>query len=184
MESINLNLLAYFAASSTQPPSPGRLIVGITKAVVSQSGCPAEQELKTDLLFGPQRRVEPRSRRLLHARFVMILGDPKSIRRAARTNAAMGLLRIAAPNDYGSCTLAPLVAAFSRKYPACRVDLMLADSKIDLVETSRSLDRSGGSTIRTARPKNWRFSSIAGGRTGRRQERRCGAAGRPATCHS
>jgi DNA-binding transcriptional LysR family regulator len=45
----------------------------------------------------------------------------------------MGLLRIAAPNDYGSCTLAPLVAAFSRKYTACRVGLLLADSKIDLV---------------------------------------------------
>jgi DNA-binding transcriptional LysR family regulator len=52
----------------------------------------------------------------------------------AQANAKpMGLLRIAAPNDYGSCTLAPLAAAFSKQFPACRVDLLLADTKVDLV---------------------------------------------------
>ena len=137
MESINLNRLAYFAAvvdAASFTRAADRL--GITKAVVSQQVARLEQELKTDLLVRTTRRVEPtEAGRLLHARCVMILGEAENaFAELAQTNAApMGLLRIAAPNDYGSCTLAPLVAAFSRKYPACRVDLMLADSKIDLV---------------------------------------------------
>ena len=137
MESINLNRLAYFAAvvdAASFTRAADRL--GITKAVVSQQVARLEQELKTDLLVRTTRRVEPtEAGRLLHARCVMILGEAENaFAELAQSNTEpMGLLRIAAPNDYGSCTLAPLVAAFSRKYPACRVDLLLADSKIDLV---------------------------------------------------
>jgi DNA-binding transcriptional LysR family regulator len=137
MESINLNRLAYFAAvvdAASFTRAADRL--GITKTVVSQQVARLEQELKTALLVRTTRRVEPtEAGRLLHARCVMILREAESaFAELAQTNAApMGLLRIAAPNDYGSCTLARLVTAFSRKYPACRVDLMLADSKIDLL---------------------------------------------------
>ena len=127
------NRLAYFAAvvdAASFTRAADRL--GITKAVVSQQVDRLEQELKTDLLVRTTRRVEPtEAGRLLHARCVMILGEAENaFAELAQSNAEpMGLLRIAAPN----CTLAPLVAAFSRKYPTCRVDLLLADSKIDLV---------------------------------------------------
>ena len=137
METFNLNRLAYFAAvvdAASFTKAADRL--GITKAVVSQQVARLEQELKTGLLVRTTRRVEPtEAGRLLHARCVMILGEAENaFAELAQSNAEpMGLLRIAAPNDYGACTLAPLVAAFSRKYPACRVDLILADSKIDLV---------------------------------------------------
>src|SRR5256885_4016721 len=137
MESINLNRLAYFAAvvdAASFTRAADRL--GITKTVVSQQVAKLEQELKTGLLVRTTRRVEPtEAGRLLHARCVMILREAENaFAELAQTNAEpMGLLRIAAPNDYGSCTLAPLAAAFSRKHPACRVDLILADSKIDLV---------------------------------------------------
>ena len=43
------------------------------------------------------------------------------------------MLRIAAPNDYGASMIAPLADKFARKYPACGVDLILSDTKIDLV---------------------------------------------------
>jgi DNA-binding transcriptional LysR family regulator len=43
------------------------------------------------------------------------------------------MLRIAAPNDYGASTIAPIAASFIRKYPACRVELLLADTKMDLL---------------------------------------------------
>jgi DNA-binding transcriptional LysR family regulator len=141
LESINLNRLAYFAAvvdAASFTRAADRL--GITKAVVSQQVARLEQELKTDLLVRTTRRVEPtEAGRLLHARCVMILGEAENaFAELAQSNTEpMGLLRIAAPNDYGSCTLAPLVAAFSRKYPACRVDLLLADSKIDLNQLAR-----------------------------------------------
>jgi DNA-binding transcriptional LysR family regulator len=137
MQSINLNRLAYFAAvvdAASFTRAADRL--GITKTVVSQQVARLEQELKTSLLVRTTRRVEPtEAGRLLHARCVMILREAEvALAELAQTNAEpMGLLRIAASNDYGSCRLAPVVAAFSKKFPACRVDLMLADTKIDLV---------------------------------------------------
>ena len=137
MESINLNRLAYFAAVVDAAPftrAADRL--GITKTVVSQQVARLEQELKTSLLVRTTRRVEPtEAGRLLHARCLMILREAENaFAELAQANAKpVGLLRIAAPNDYGSCTLAPLAAAFSKQFPACRVDLLLADTKVDLV---------------------------------------------------
>jgi DNA-binding transcriptional LysR family regulator len=137
MHPINLNRLAYFAAvvdAASFTRAADRL--GITKTVVSQQVARLEQELKTGLLVRTTRRVEPtEAGRLLHARCVMILREAEAaLAELAQTNARpMGLLRIAAPNDYGTYTLAPIAAAFSKKYPACRVDLILADTKIDLV---------------------------------------------------
>jgi DNA-binding transcriptional LysR family regulator len=137
VESINLNRLAYFAAvvdAASFTRAADRL--GITKTVVSQQVARLEQELKTSLLVRTTRRVEPtEAGRLLHARCVMILREAENaFAELAEANAKpMGLLRIAAPNDYGSCTLAPLAAAFSKQFPACRVDLLLADTKVDLV---------------------------------------------------
>jgi len=137
MESINLNRLAYFAAvvdAASFTRAADRL--GITKTVVSQQVARLEQELKTSLLVRTTRRVEPtEAGRLLHARCLMILREAENaFAELAQANAKpMGLLRIAAPNDYGSCTLAPLAAAFSKQFPACRVDLLLADTKVDLV---------------------------------------------------
>ncbi|MCK1709162.1 MULTISPECIES: LysR family transcriptional regulator [unclassified Bradyrhizobium] len=137
MESINLNRLAYFAAvvdAGSFTRAADRL--GITKTVVSQQVARLERELKTGLLVRTTRRVEPtEAGRLLHARCVMILHEAEAaVAELAQTNAEpIGLLRIAAPNDYGSYRLAPLAAAFSKRFPACRVDLMLADTKIDLI---------------------------------------------------
>jgi len=137
MEPINLNRLAYFAAvvdAGSFTRAAERL--GITKAVVSQQVSRLEAELKTSLLLRTTRRVEPtEAGRLLHARCVMILREAEdAFGELARSNAEpMGLLRIAAPSDYGASTIAPLAAAFSRRYPACNVDLMLSDAKVDLV---------------------------------------------------
>lgn len=137
MESINLNRLAYFAAvvdAASFTRAADRL--GITKTVVSQQVARLELELKTSLLVRTTRRVEPtEAGRLLHARCLMILREAENaFAELSQANAEpMGMLRIAAPNDYGACTLAPLAAAFSKKFPACGVDLLLADAKIDLV---------------------------------------------------
>ncbi|MGC2774478.1 MAG: LysR substrate-binding domain-containing protein [Bradyrhizobium sp.] len=137
MEPINLNRLVYFAAvvdAASFTRAADRL--GITKAVVSQQVAQLERELKTDLLVRTTRRVEPtEAGRLLHARCAAILREAESaMAELAQSNAApMGLLRIAAPNDYGTCILAPIATAFSRTYPACRVDLILADSRLDLI---------------------------------------------------
>ena len=137
MESINLNRLAYFAAvvdAGSFTRAAERL--GITKTVVSQQVARLEAELKTALLLRTTRRVEPtEAGRLLHARCIMILREAENaVDELAQTNAApMGALRVAAPNDYGASMIAPLAARFARKYPACSVDLILSDTKIDLI---------------------------------------------------
>lgn len=137
METINLNRLAYFAAvvdAGSFTRAAERL--GITKTVVSQQVARLEAELKTALLLRTTRRVEPtEAGRLLHARCIMILREAEdAVDELAQTNAEpMGVLRIAAPNDYGASMIAPLAAKFARKYPTCGVDLILSDAKIDLV---------------------------------------------------
>ena len=169
MEPINLNRLVYFAAvvdASSFTRAAGRL--GISKAVVSQQVAQLERELRTDLLVRTTRRVEPtEAGRLLHARCAAILREAESaMAELAQTNAApMGLLRIAAPNDYGTCTLAPIVTAFSRAYPACRVELILSDSKIDLVASQIDLSIRVGwlddSTLQTRRIGSFRQLLVA-----------------------
>jgi DNA-binding transcriptional LysR family regulator len=46
----------------------------------------------------------------------------------------MGLLRVSAPYLYGRRYLAPVIADFLRRYPALRIELVLADRTVDLVE--------------------------------------------------
>lgn len=137
MEAINLNRLAYFAAvvdAGSFTKAADRL--GITKTVVSQQVARLEAELKTSLLVRTTRKVEPtQAGRKLHARCVMILREAEdAVDELSEARAApMGRLRIAAPNDYGTSMIAPVAARFARRYPACMVDLVLSDARIDLV---------------------------------------------------
>lgn len=137
MEAINLNRLAYFAAVvDTGSFTRAAERLGITKAVVSQQVAKLEDELKTALLMRTTRRVEPtEAGRVLHARSVLILRDAEdAIGEVTRANIEpSGVLRVAAPNDYGTSRIAPLAAAFSQLYPACRVELVLSDARIDPV---------------------------------------------------
>lgn len=137
MDVINLNRLAYFAAVvDTGSFTKAAERLGITKTVVSQQVTRLENELKTSLLARTTRRVEPtEAGRMLHARCITILREAEdAVDELAEANAEpMGVLRIAAPNDYGASAIAPLVARFSKRYPACTVDLVLSDTRTDLV---------------------------------------------------
>ncbi|TDR85275.1 LysR family transcriptional regulator [Enterovirga rhinocerotis] len=137
MEAINLNRLAYLTAVvDTGSFTRAAERLGITKTVVSQQVARLERELQTTLLMRTTRRVEPtEAGRLLHARSVMILRDAEdAIAEIAQSNVEpRGMLRIAAPNDYGASTVSPIVAAFTRRYPACQVDLVLSDARTDLL---------------------------------------------------
>lgn len=137
MNTISLNRFAYFVAvvdAGSFTSAAERL--GITKAVVSQQVARLEAELKTTLLARTTRRVEPtEAGRTFYARCVMILREAEhAVGELAQANAEpMGVLRIAAPNDYGAIVVAPRAAAFSQRFPACTVELVLADAKIDLI---------------------------------------------------
>ncbi|OBZ92197.1 LysR family transcriptional regulator [Pararhizobium polonicum] len=137
MEHFNLNRLAYFAAvvdAGSFTKAARRL--GITKTVVSQQVARLEEELKTSLLLRTTRRVEPTEAGLLfYARCASILREAHdAIGEVTRSNASPeGVLRIAAPNDYGVSRIAPIAAAFTQRYPACKIELLLDDARADLV---------------------------------------------------
>ncbi|MBF0889363.1 LysR family transcriptional regulator [Gluconobacter cadivus] len=143
MEVVNLNRLAYFSAVvDTGSFTRAAERLGITKTVVSQQVSKLEEELKTTLLMRTTRRVEPtESGRLLHARSVIILREAEdAVAEVASFNVEpSGVLRVAAPNDYGASKIAPLAAAFSQRYPACQVDLILSDARIDPVSNQIDL---------------------------------------------
>src|SRR5581483_4673128 len=137
MQAINLNRLAYFAAvvdAGSFTRAAERL--GITKTVVSQQVARLEAEVGVNLLVRTTRRVQPtEAGRMLHSRSVAILreaGDAFS--ELAHVNAApRGTLRVTAPNDYGTSVVAPVMATFVARHPACQVELLLSDAKIDLI---------------------------------------------------
>lgn len=137
MDAVNLNRFAYFAAvvdTGSFTKAADRL--GMTKAVVSQQVARLEAELKTSLLVRTTRRVEPtEAGRRLHARCVMILREAEdAVEELAEANAEpTGTLRIAAPNDYGTSTIAPVAAKFAARFPGCAVDLVLSDARADLI---------------------------------------------------
>jgi DNA-binding transcriptional LysR family regulator len=137
MEDVNLNRLAYFAAVvDTGSFTKAAERLGITKTVVSQQVARLETELKTSLLLRTTRRVEPtEAGKLLYARCILIFRETEdAIREVTRANAEpSGVLRIAATNDYGASVIAPVAATFSRKYSACRVELLLSDTRVDLL---------------------------------------------------
>lgn len=137
MAPINLNRLAHFAAvAETGSFTRAAERLGITKAVVSQQVSRLERELKTSLLVRTTRRVElTEAGRLLQARCVTIFSEAESaIGEIALMNTEpSGALRLSAPNDYGTHVVAPVVAAFASTYPACSVELLLSDTKADLV---------------------------------------------------
>ncbi|KMM75988.1 LysR family transcriptional regulator [Xanthomonas sp. NCPPB 1128] len=143
MEAVNLNRLAYFAAVvDTGSFTRAAERLGITKTVVSQQVAKLETELQTALLMRTTRRVEPtEAGRLLHARSVSVLRQVEdAIGEVTRSNVEpSGVLRVAAPNDYGTSRIAPLAAAFTRRHPACQVELILADTRVDPVASQIDL---------------------------------------------
>jgi len=139
---MNLNRLAYFAAVvDTGSFTRAAERLGITKAVVSHQVAQLERDLGTSLLVRTTRRVHPTEAGMMfHARCVMILREAEDafdeIAQAAIE--PTGTLRITAPNDYGAAVVAPVVAAFAARYPACRVEQTLSDQTMDL--TSGKID--------------------------------------------
>jgi DNA-binding transcriptional LysR family regulator len=142
IEAMNLNRLAYFAAVvDTGSFTRAAERLGITKAVVSHQVVQLERDLGTSLLVRTTRRVHPTEAGMMfHARCVMILREAEDAfdELAQAAIEPTGTLRITAPNDYGTTVVAPVVAAFAARYPACRVEQTLSDQTMDL--TSGRID--------------------------------------------
>ncbi|WP_092059447.1 LysR family transcriptional regulator [Poseidonocella pacifica] len=139
----NLNRLAYFAAVvETGSFTNAAERLGVTKAVVSSQVTQLEHELKATLLVRNTRKVSAtEAGKLFYTRCASILNEAQEAfsELSLLSEQPVGILRMTAPNDYGTAIVAPVVAAFRRKYPDCQVELSLGDDHSDLMSGNLDL---------------------------------------------
>ncbi|MCZ2497948.1 LysR family transcriptional regulator [Xylophilus sp. Kf1] len=133
----HLRRLAYFVAVvETGSFTAAAERLGITKAVVSQQVARLEKEFHTSLLVRTTRRVAVTDAgQSFYQRCAAILQDAEDAFATLADTAAepSGTLRLTAPFDYGVGVVVPAIAAFVRRYPACKVDAVLSDQTLDIV---------------------------------------------------
>jgi len=132
----NLKRLIYFASVvETGSFTAAAERLGITKAVVSQQVARLEREFRTSLLVRTTRKVQPtRAGQAFYQRCALILRDAESaFDELTEGSEPSGTLRLTAPFDYGINVVVPAIAAFTKRYPACKVDAMLSDQTLDMV---------------------------------------------------
>ncbi|PPU65274.1 LysR family transcriptional regulator [Xanthomonas pisi] len=138
----NLRRLAYFVAVvETGSFTVAAERLGITKAVVSQQVARLEHEFRTSLLVRTTRKVQATEvGQEFYERCALILRQAEHAfdGLADRSAEPSGVLRLTAPFDYGVGVVVPAIAAFTRRYPACKVDAVLSDQTLDLM--SRNIE--------------------------------------------
>jgi len=139
----SLRRLAYFVAvveTGSFTAAADRL--GITKAVVSQQVARLESEFRTSLLIRTTRTVKTTDvGKTFYLRCALILREAEhAFDDLAETSAEpSGTLRLTAPFDYGVGVVVPAIAAFTSRYPACKVDAALTDQTLDIMSGSIEL---------------------------------------------
>jgi DNA-binding transcriptional LysR family regulator len=132
---MNLNRLVYFAAvvdAGSFTRAASRL--QITKAVVSQQVAKLEEEVGTTLLVRSTRSVQvTQAGRALYAHCATILRASADAfdELAQGAVSPAGTLRVAAPFDYGTSVVVPLVTELTRLYPRLEVVLNLSDLAVN-----------------------------------------------------
>ena len=139
----NLRRLVYFVAVvETGSFTAAAERLGITKAVVSQQVARLEQEFKTSLLVRTTRKVQATEAGLaFYRRCTLILRDAEDAFDELSENVAepSGTLRLTAPFDYGMSVVVPVIAAFTQRYPNCKVDAVLSDQTLDMMASNIEL---------------------------------------------
>ncbi len=139
----NLRRLAYFVAVvETGSFTAAAERLGITKAVVSQQVARLEQEFRTSLLVRTTRKVQAtEAGRAFYQRCALILheADDAFNELSEASTEPSGMLRLTAPFDYGVGVVVPTIAAFTLRYPACKVDAILSDQTLDMMASNIEL---------------------------------------------
>lgn len=110
---------------------------GLSQPMVGKHVAALEARLGGRLLARTTRRQQPTELgQHYYQRCLAILAEVRAAEDAAAllSGAPRGLLRVNASVTYGSLKLAPVVAAFMRRYPEVRVELTLSDALADLVD--------------------------------------------------
>jgi DNA-binding transcriptional LysR family regulator len=106
-------------------------------AVVSKRLAALEERLGIRLLNRTTRRQSlTQEGERFHAHCVRILSEVQTAEEemVRSRETVSGLLRITAPRTFGRRYVAPLVAAFQARHPGLRIELVLADEIVDMVE--------------------------------------------------
>ncbi len=133
----NLRRLAYFVSVvETGSFTAAAERLGITKAVVSQQVARLEREFRTSLLVRTTRKVQPtEAGQAFYLRCAVVLREAEQAFEGLAEASAepTGMLRLTAPFDYGVGVVVPAIAAFAKRYPACKVDAILSDQTLDIM---------------------------------------------------
>lgn len=111
--------------------------LGLSKQTVSERIAKLESRLGVRLLERTTRRLrttEPGA--AYYARCASIASQIEDANREVQSghDEPVGLLRVSAPVLYGRRFLAPVVVDYLQRHPAMRVEIALADRRVDLVE--------------------------------------------------
>jgi len=123
--------------------------LGVTQLAVSRRVAALEARLGVRLLTRSTRRLRPtdagtaffeRAHRALDEL------DEGECAASAASVEVRGNLRVTAPPAFGRHVIVPALAAFVTDHPALTVDLVLAERRLDLAESSRAEPRAEGRT--------------------------------------
>jgi len=133
----NLRRLVYFVAVvETGSFTAAAERLGITKAVVSQQVARLEQEFRTSLLVRTTRKVRAtEAGQAFYQRCTLILREAEEAfgELAEAVAEPTGTLKLTAPFDYGISVVVPAIAAFTQRYPNCKVEGILSDQTFDIM---------------------------------------------------
>lgn len=110
--------------------------LGITKQTVSERIAKLEERLGVRLLERTTRRLrvtDPGATYYERCATIATQIEAANDEVRQRQSEPVGLLRVSAPVLYGRRFLAPVVASFMQQHPKARVELVLADRRVDLV---------------------------------------------------
>lgn len=138
LAALPLNDLGVFAAvAEGEGFSPAARRLGVSKAMVSTAITRLEARLGVRLFHRTTRRVsltEAGAAALPHAQRALLAARDAEEAAISQRTSPRGTLRVNAPMSFGLCHVAPALGAFARAYPEVRVDLVLDDRMVDLVE--------------------------------------------------
>lgn len=132
----------FVAVVDSESFTAGAARLDMSKAVASKYVAQLEDHLGTRLLNRTTRRLSlTESGAAYYERCVQILADVDEAGQAAGmlTAAPRGTLRVAMPVSYGTLRIAPVLTEYLRRYPEVRLDVALADRRVDLIEEGYDL---------------------------------------------
>jgi DNA-binding transcriptional LysR family regulator len=130
--------LAIFAAvAEVEGFSAAARRLGLSKALVSVAVSRLEKRLGVRLLQRTTRRLsltEAGAATLPHIQRSLVAAREAEEAATSSLSSPRGLLKVNAPMSFGLLQVVPALGAFARAYPDVRVDLVLDDRVLDLVE--------------------------------------------------